>query len=151
MPELKDAPGRDTWPAAELNWDSYAYLDALRETKRQEELAKARADAEKGIAASHKGKHGPKPTQAWSRQIEAREKRELNKEKRARKRAYLKEEAKKLAEHDTAAKKGNAAADASDEDEDEDDAEDLALDERAAKKVKRGRAPQTEFEMTFAE
>lgn len=147
MPELKDAPGRDTWPAAELDWDAYAYLDTLKETKRQEELAKARADAEKGIAASHKGKHGPKPTQAWSRQIEAREKRELNKEKRARKRAYLKEEAKKLAERDTVAKKSKGVVNASDED----DAEDLALDERAAKKVKRGRAPQTEFEMTFAE
>ncbi|KAK9900880.1 DEAD-domain-containing protein [Cystobasidium minutum MCA 4210] len=152
MPELKEAEGRDTWPAVELDWDTYAYADATKEAKRQEELAKARADAEAGIAATHKGKHGPKPTQAWSQKIEARERRDLNKEKKARKRAYLKEEAKQLAEQpqQVPQKKKEKQADAEGSD-DEEDAEDLAMDERAAKKVKRGRTAQADLTMDFVD
>lgn len=146
MPELKGIEGRDEWPAAELEWDDYAYSDKTKETKRLEELAKAKADAASGAApAAYKSKQGPKPTQAWSRQIEARDKRELNKEKKARKRAYLKEEARKAAE--SAEGNGKDGMNMSDED----DAEDLAQEERAAKKLKRGRMEQAEFDMNFAD
>lgn len=144
MPELKGIEGRDTWPAAELDWDKYAYVDKTKEAKRLEALAKAKAEAEAGII-SNKSKHGPKVTQAWSRQIDAREKRELNREKKARKRAYLKEEAKKEEEFGGNGKDGQGGL------SDEDDAEDLAQEERAAKKLKRGKIEQAQFDMTFAD
>lgn len=143
MPELKAIEGRDTWPAADIDWEKYAFLDKLKEETRQAELTKAKADAENGII-SHKSKTIQKPTMAWSKQIEAKEKRELNKEKKARKRAYLKEEAKKLAEPSLSVKDDAGLSD-------EDDAEDLAQEERAAKKVKRGRMPQADFDMNFVD
>lgn len=145
MPELKDLEGRASWPAAELDWDKYAYTDKTKEEKRLAELAKLKMEEANGIASSHKSKQGPKPTQAWSRQIEAKEKREVNREKKARKRAYLKEEARKEAESAEASKNEGTSL------SDEDDAEDLANEERAAKKLKRGRMDQAEFDMNFAE
>jgi ATP-dependent RNA helicase DDX55/SPB4 len=158
MPELKEAKGKEDWKAGELDWDKYAYLDKDKESARLQELARLKEEGEKAFIAS-KTKLGPKQTQSWSRQIEAREKRELNKEKKTRKKAYLREQ--KAAFDESKAADNNASgstkhgkksqADQDDED-DEDDAEELAEDTRAAKRLKKGRSEQqTGLDMAFTD
>lgn len=111
-----------------------------------------------------KKRKGAGPKQAWSNQIEAKERKEHRREKKARKRAYLKAqlEAEEAARAGVATQGGGGSTapaglgqtggqqDGADEDDDDgdDDAEDLAADKRASKRMKQER--RNDIRMDFA-
>jgi len=172
MPELKDTEGRDEWQDADVAWDSYAYADKAREKLRlaaKEEEDKRRLDNGDGsadAAAIPKKKKGPPvKTTAWSLKVEARERRDLRREKRQRKRAYLKgqngdgeedegqdssdSESPPPVKRGRKTSEGPKVEDVADED-DEGDFEDLQAEKRAAKRIKKGKSGQDEMHMQFA-
>lgn len=125
-------------------WDTYAFADKGREKQRQAEMAKKSAEAAAMTSSAvHKRKRGPPPTsQAWSLKVEAKEKREVRREKRAAKGAYLKSQ--RALQADVVESSGNV-----DNKNDTDDADHLAEEERAAKKVRRGKLAQEDFDNAF--
>ncbi|RDB22497.1 ATP-dependent rRNA helicase SPB4 [Hypsizygus marmoreus] len=150
MPELKDA-NRGGWEDAQVDWDIYAYADKAQEAKRlvagaaeatardneQEKRRAARAEKRKGNSA-------------WSEKVEKKEERERRKEKKGKKRKWLKAQAAAAAaaaDSETSLKREHQ--DASDAEGDGDDWEDLAREERMAKKVKRGDIYQKAFDAEF--
>jgi ATP-dependent RNA helicase DDX55/SPB4 len=110
-------------------WDSYAYLDKARETKRlaeQEESPKV-AKSETKRANKEKRMELAKRNAAWSQKTVIREERDKRKEKRERKRMWEKKES-----AEKAAREESARADA-------EDWEEMAEDERKARKAKRAK------------
>ena len=82
MPELRQWPG-DKSLGVNLDWESYSYKDKKREQSRLQDLV----DRKNGIAPPSK----PNPVEnkkkrAWSNKYEAREEREVRREKKHRKR-----------------------------------------------------------------
>ncbi|ORX42181.1 DEAD-domain-containing protein [Hesseltinella vesiculosa] len=122
MPELKDAP--DSFEPMEMDWDAYAYADKNREAKRLREKEKGKKFEPK--------KH--KKTVAWSNKIEAKERKVERKIKKDRKKDFLKRQ------HDDVSK------DQQQDDDDGDDWDDLAQEERLAKKLRKGKISKTQFD-----
>jgi ATP-dependent RNA helicase DDX55/SPB4 len=125
-----------------LQWDTYSYADQAQETKRvtnnlattntgdkREKVKKTRADSRK-------------INSAWSDHVARREARDLRKEKKTRKRKWLKTQTSAAV---TAGIRGKSAADS-----DDDDWDDLAQEERMAKKVRSGDVCQKAFDAEFA-
>ncbi|GLB33835.1 putative DEAD-domain-containing protein [Lyophyllum shimeji] len=140
MPELKDVD-REGWEDAQVDWDSFAYTDKAQEAKR---VAAGAADAtarelekEKRRAARAEKK---KANAAWSAQTERKEARELRKEKKSRKRKWLKAQgaAKSAQSTDDSSKRGREEEEGREAKDDGDDWEELAREERMAKRVRRG-------------
>ncbi|KAI9498245.1 P-loop containing nucleoside triphosphate hydrolase protein [Zychaea mexicana] len=129
MPELRDAKDV-TFKAEEMDWDKYKYLDKNREAKRQREAAKP----QKQQPAKPK-----KSNEAWSAKRDAKARKVDRRTKKDRKKEFLKKrthEEKEQAEDDN--------------DDGEDDWNELAREERMAKRVKRGRMDQNKFDEMFA-
>lgn len=116
MPELKSAKGVENWEDITVDWDVYSYKNKDKEVARQEALAKERERLALGLPALDlKRKKGPpKATQAWSNKVEARERRDLRKEKKARKKAFLKAQNAE-AQPETTVGSGNDLTDSEDE------------------------------------
>ena len=165
MPELKEISKRedDPWHDAEVDWDNYAYEDKMREKARMDTLAvekAARSDGQEATAAKIR-QQPPKPTQAWSLKADAKERKELRREKKARKRAFLKAQEGGIDNQDGKPANGvkRANVDGSGEEGDEDDdpgsasdsgtRESTAADKRAAKRAKKAGVPRTEFSIAF--
>jgi ATP-dependent RNA helicase DDX55/SPB4 len=112
-----------------FQWDSYAYLDKARETKRLAEQVESSKIAKSETKRANKEKRMEltKRNAAWSQKTTVREERDKRKEKRDRKRMW---EKKRSAEK--AAKEESARADA-------EDWEEMAEDERNARKAKRAK------------
>ncbi|KDQ56242.1 hypothetical protein JAAARDRAFT_158206 [Jaapia argillacea MUCL 33604] len=142
MPELKDANTND-WTDAEVDWNSYAYIDKAQEAKRLVDI-KTRAQNKTQDDAARKAERAEKKKQnvAWSDKIVRQESREVRKEKKDRKRKWLKEQIKKEGS-------GVKRARVGDGDEEGEDWKELAREEKMAKKVKRGVVPQREFDAEF--
>ncbi|ORX41936.1 DEAD-domain-containing protein [Hesseltinella vesiculosa] len=122
-PELKDAP--DSFEPMEMDaMDAYAYADKNREAKRLREKEKGKKFEPK--------KH--KKTVAWSNKIEAKERKVERKIKKDRKKDFLKRQ------HDDVSK------DQQQDDDDGDDWDDLAQEERLAKKLRKGKISKTQFD-----
>ncbi|KAI0082790.1 DEAD-domain-containing protein [Panus rudis PR-1116 ss-1] len=144
MPELKelDASG---WTDADVNvgWDTYAYAEKAKEEKRLAEMANE--DAKRAELAKKKAARAEKKAAntAWSDQVAKKEERERRKEKKDKKRKWLKaqQELKVVEPKSTDATKDGG---------DEDDWEELAREERMAKKVKKGHISQSDFDMEFS-
>lgn len=83
---------------------------------------------------------------AWSQKVAKREEKEKRKEKKTLKRKWLKAQA--TAEKE---KQEQEAQNEVDDKDAEDDWEELAREERMAKKVKRGDVSQREFDASFAD
>ncbi|KAF9055271.1 DEAD-domain-containing protein [Hymenopellis radicata] len=137
MPELKDAD-RSTWQDASLEWETYAYQDAAQEAKRLKESASTAAKAAEQKKLWEQRKQKKKVNVSWSDKVVKQEERDVRKEKRVKKKAWEKEQTKKR-EHDVVDEDGD----------DGDDWDDLAKEERMAKKVRRGEVSQKEFDMEF--
>ena len=128
-----------------LQWASYAFADKIREKARLAALEALQSPsknftstAEGGIGLDNKKKRrGPVPS--WSNKVEARERRDLRREKKKRKRAFLQVQA-----------QGTAAAAAAAVEQKE-DAQDLMEEQRAAKRVKKGRMATDDFALQFGE
>ncbi|KAK7470621.1 ATP-dependent rRNA helicase spb4 [Stygiomarasmius scandens] len=145
MPELKDA-NTNEWTDAEVDWDCYTYRDKAQEEKRLKNLSKPsetdEAERKKKKAEREEKK---KNNAAWSNKVVKKEERDKRKEKKDRKKKWLKEQAK-------ATKSGTDLKRPREEDDDGDDAEDwddLAREERMAKKVRKGEISQKAFDAEF--
>jgi ATP-dependent RNA helicase DDX55/SPB4 len=143
MPELKDQIGMGSWKDADVDWDSYAYADRAREKTRvtkapkSEETAKTRQEA---IALKREQK---RKNAAWSDKATRQQMRELRKEKRKRKKAWLKSN-----ETPSTAKGREQEGETSDNG---DDWEELAEEERMAKKVRAGKMNKKDFDKMFVD
>ncbi|KAH8106782.1 DEAD-domain-containing protein [Cristinia sonorae] len=138
MPELQDA-NRELWEDADVDWKAYSYQDKGKEVKRladaekQEVLSAAEILKRKQARAEKKALSA-----AWSDKTTKKTEKEKRKEKKVRKRKWLQSQ------------KGLSGADETKgSDEDEDDWEELAREERLAKKVKKGDVTQREFDEEF--
>ncbi|CAL1705033.1 unnamed protein product [Somion occarium] len=142
MPELRNVDISD-WQDADVDWDNYAYTDKAREAKRLAEAKKQKTigDAER---AKRKALRAEKraATAAWSSKVVKKEEKEKRREKKDRKRKWLKTQLD--TQNDDMVDTNNNAA------EDEDEWEDLAREERMAKKLRRGDISQGEFDTEFS-
>ncbi|KAG2221660.1 hypothetical protein INT45_001185 [Circinella minor] len=134
MPELRDAKEVTFTPEENMDWDKYKYMDKNREAKRQREI-KARPQQKPQTVK-------PKKTsEAWSKKTDAKVRKVERRTKKDRKKEFLKKRKQEEVQDDD--NNNNA-------DNDEDDWEELAKEERMAKKVKRGRMNQEKFDEMFA-
>ncbi len=129
-----------------LQWDTYAYLDIAQEAKRLTEASKPspspvdiqRRKEERAVKQTTNG--------AWSNKARKQEEKEKRREKKDRKKKWEKAQAKSAVEAGTKRNRESG-----DEHEDQgDDWEDLAREERMAKRVKKGQLTQNEFDAEFA-
>ncbi|KAF9453005.1 DEAD-domain-containing protein, partial [Macrolepiota fuliginosa MF-IS2] len=152
MPELQNA-NKDGWIDATVDWDSFAYADKAQEAKRlavkAEEQATLERDREQRRAERAKKK---KASVAWSEQTAKKEEREKRKEKRVKKKKWLKEQqpANMEAPENPLNKRPHSEI-ASESDNGEDDWDELAKEERMAKKLRKGEISQREFDAVFAD
>ncbi|KAG6916097.1 hypothetical protein DXG01_008424 [Tephrocybe rancida] len=152
MPELKDI-NRQDWDDAEVDWDTYAYADKAQEVKRVAaslaEKSQREEDKELRRAARADKK---KANAAWSVQTQRKDEKDLRKEKRTRKKKWLRAQAQAAvapAPSETSLKRSRQDGDGSDSDDDRDDWDELAREERIAKKVKKGDIKQKAFDAEF--
>ncbi|PSR94048.1 hypothetical protein PHLCEN_2v4476 [Hermanssonia centrifuga] len=144
MPELKDAP-KDGWQDADMNWSAYSYIDKVKEAKRLAEAEKKPVSMVDIESTKRQRAEQKKVNAAWSNNSSRREEREKRKEKKDRKRKWEKTQLNSATENGT---KDDKELDSG---EDEEDWEELAREERMAKKVKRGEVSQGEFDKEFAD
>ncbi|KAA1474944.1 DEAD-domain-containing protein [Dentipellis sp. KUC8613] len=143
MPELKNA-NRDGWADADIDWETYPYLDKAQEAKRI-----ATAEAQKAQALE---KHRTPPVDkskytAWSNKTVKKTEKDKRREKKDRKKAWMKSQIAENAksEEGETLKRSRTDSDAGEDD----DWEELAREERMAKKVKKGAVSQGDFDLEF--
>ncbi|KAK7049521.1 ATP-dependent rRNA helicase spb4 [Paramarasmius palmivorus] len=145
MPELKDAE-LSGWKDADINWDNYEYLDKLQEAKRRATLAtKSQAPSTNNTAKVQR----KNPNAPWSRKADQKEEREKRKQKKVNKKKWLKEHSSSSAI--STLKRSRDDEGDNDDDDDDDDWDDLAKEERMAKKVRKGDITQKDFDAQFAD
>lgn len=115
--------------------------------KRLEELQKKKPSTEDVEKRKKHRAEQKKTNSSWSRQDGRREERDKRKEKKERKKQWEKAQEKPVPEADRASKRSRSPenVDAAD------DWEELAREERMAKKVKRGDVSQGAFDTEFAD
>ena len=116
----------------------YAYADTAQEAKR---LSAAKATSSQDMRQKRPPKDKSQNV-AWSNKITRTEEREQRKEKKDRKRKWLRSQ-----QQSTEA----GQVPDGDDDDDDDDWEELAREERMAKKLKKGGINQSEFDKEFAD
>lgn len=137
MPEFKNVD-KSSWNDADVDWGLYAYADTAQEAKR---LSAAKATSSQDMRQKRPPKDKSQNV-AWSNKITRTEEREQRKEKKDRKRKWLRSQ-QQLTE-------AGQVPDG-DDDDDDDDWEELAREERMAKKLKKGGINQSEFDKEFAD
>ncbi|EAU84793.2 ATP-dependent rRNA helicase spb4 [Coprinopsis cinerea okayama7 len=152
MPELKDME-RLNWKDADLDWDEYSYSDPAQESKRLQTLQtskSAEAKEEKQRQARERAMK-KKASAPWSEQAGRKDEKAKRREKKIAKRKWLKAQDSSAAA--AGAKRPREGGDASDDggDGDGDDWDELAREERMAKKVKKGEIPQKVFDAEFGD
>ncbi|KAG0221228.1 P-loop containing nucleoside triphosphate hydrolase protein [Mortierella sp. GBAus27b] len=168
MPELKierEDGAIDGFTPADIDMDKYKYQDKQKEAVRVKKLAEHKAkQAEKEKQAAQDGGNRDKKrkiskTSAWSEKQEAKERKIERQLKKQRKRDYLKRvangEIKEGEGKKNDGKDSPESEDSDDErggkskmevDDDEESWEELAREERLAKKVRKGRMSAREFD-----
>ncbi|KAF9462671.1 DEAD-domain-containing protein [Collybia nuda] len=145
MPELKDI-NRENWCDADVDWDTYAYMNKAQETKRViAEATSLENKREKQKASRVKRKLNS----AWSEKASQKEERDKRKEKRSAKKKWLKTQV-----PTTPAPLGNQTSKRTrieDGQDSGDDWNDLAREERMAKKLKKGDINQKTFDAEFGD
>jgi ATP-dependent RNA helicase DDX55/SPB4 len=131
-----------------FQWNSFAYLDKAQEAKRLADGAAAATvlDTEREKRRAERAEK-QKANVAWSDKVVKKEEREKRREKKGKKRKWLKTQAvdgseQKDGEH------GEHEDDAVDEGDDWDE---LAREERMAKKMRKGDVSQKAFDAEFAD
>jgi ATP-dependent RNA helicase DDX55/SPB4 len=120
-------------------WSTYAYNDPAQESKRLSVAAERQKVVQ--TETEKKPKHKRSET-AWSKQIAKKEEKEKRREQKVRKRKWLRNQ--DLEKH----VKPKAPC-TSDDVDDVNDWEELAKEERMAKKMKKGQISQSGFEKEF--
>jgi ATP-dependent RNA helicase DDX55/SPB4 len=138
MPELKDIE-KSSWHDADVEWDDYSYSDKAQEMSRLKSKAQQ----------SHRSK--PPSTNSkdripWSKQLAKKDAKEKRRTQKARKRVLTASAS--LCEERSALKRTRADSEEKMDDsvESEDDWALLAEEERLAKKLKKGKITQAEFD-----
>ena len=124
-----------------LQWDSYAYADAAKEAKRSRLAGITEHSSKEFNLADKKRKNA-----AWSTQKDRKEGKQRRLEKKLSKKKWL---AFKNAETSEGKLDKKRSLNEVDDDDDDDDWEDLAREEKLAKRVKKGKASQQEFDELF--
>lgn len=130
-----------------LQWNSFAYLDKAQEAKRLVEGAAAATvlDAEREKRRAQRAEK-QKTYLAWSDKVAKKEEREKRREKKGKKRKWLKTQtADGSKEKDEQGGHGDEAVDEGD------DWEEIAREERMAKKMRKGDVSQKAFDAEFAD
>ncbi|KAL4254096.1 DEAD box helicase family protein [Abortiporus biennis] len=152
MPELNKVD-RTNWDDAEVDWQTYSYADKAREAKRLEELRNQPKLSAEDIAQRKRDNAAKKlANAAWSNKMARKEEKEKRKEKKIRKRKWEKaniSEKKDEEMEDGSKVKVDGECTVEDEGE-EDDWEELAREERMAKKLKKGHVSQGAFDAEFS-
>ncbi|KAG6854806.1 hypothetical protein C0991_001233 [Blastosporella zonata] len=153
MPELKDIDRQD-WNDAQVDWDTYAYLDKAQEAKRVAASAAEKSQREEEKESRRAARVDKKKANAaWSVQAQRKDERELRKEKRTRKKKWLKAQADTTVGSEpsleTSLKRGRDDGEDIGSDDNGDDWDELAREERMAKKVKKGDVKQKAFDAEF--
>ncbi|KAG6861591.1 hypothetical protein C0995_014498 [Termitomyces sp. Mi166 len=167
MPELKDV-GLEGWEDARvdvsiilarvlfadprfLQWDTFSYADKAQEAKR---VAKSTAEKFQHEERLRRAARAEKKNTnaAWSAQMQRREAKELRKEKRLRKKKWLQSQVQAEAAsglpNGSSLKRGREDEESVSSDGG-DDWDELAREERMAKKVKKGVVDQKAFDTEF--
>ncbi|THH07285.1 hypothetical protein EW145_g3478 [Phellinidium pouzarii] len=150
MPELKER-STEGWIDDHIDWSSYAYANKMQEAQRQSALVESATVKTKELRAQEKKwrmeqkqKNAP-----WSELVERKTEKEKRREKKGRKRKWLRVQEEQQPQ-DTepgevqVEKKGDRTDDSGD------DWEELAREERMAKKVKKGTLDSSTFDVEFA-
>ncbi|KAF9791195.1 DEAD-domain-containing protein [Thelephora terrestris] len=147
MPELKDM-SRDGWEDADVDWDTYAYSDDAQEKKRMQGVEnRAQASAENEKSRADRLAKG-RVNAAWSSQTFRKETRDKRKEKKAKKRQWLKSQQPQPSSSALVVPQ-KRGLEVDDDDDSEGDWAELAREERMAKKVKKGQMSRMEFDAEF--
>ncbi|KAH9857084.1 DEAD-domain-containing protein [Lenzites betulinus] len=149
MPELKGV-SREGWKDADVDWNTYAYADQAQEAKRLAEAVKAAPSAEDIAKRQASRAEAQKANLAWSDKMKKQEERDKRKEKKDRKKKWQKtQEASTATTEQTGSKRELDNSDS--ESEGGDDWAELAREERAAKRVKKGHISQNQFDAEFGD
>ncbi|KAJ7773022.1 DEAD-domain-containing protein [Mycena metata] len=148
MPELRDLT-REGWEDAVVDWNTFAYLDKAQEAKRLVDGAAAATvlDTEREKRRAERAEK-QKANGAWSDKVVKKEEREKRREKKGKKRKWLKTQVAEDAKQKDGGHGDGAAGDAVDEG---DDWEEMAREERMAKKMRKGDVSQKAFDAEFAD
>ncbi|KAJ3560246.1 hypothetical protein NP233_g10968 [Leucocoprinus birnbaumii] len=153
MPELQNV-NKENWADATVDWDNYAYADKAQEAKRlaAKVVEKDVIEKEREKRKQEKAKK-KKANAAWSEQTNKKEERDKRREKREKKKKWLKEQRTtgSAAPDDTPDKKRSRPDTQNSGSGEEDDWDDLAKEERMAKKLRKGEISQQEFDATFTD
>ncbi|PCH38161.1 DEAD-domain-containing protein [Wolfiporia cocos MD-104 SS10] len=143
MPEL-DNVSRDGWADASVDWNVYSYADKAREAKRLVEAEKLAITSED--RAKHREERAQKKKKdiPWSKKTDHKQEKLKRKEKKDRKRKWQKTQQ----NADSGSKRVREGDAGSGEDE-ADEWEELAREERMAKKVKKGTVSREAFDGEF--
>ena len=128
-----------------LQWDSYAYTDKSQEAKRLAAATKPVPSAEEIERRKDARAEKEKLNAAWSDKTRKKEEREKRRDKKDRKKKWQISQASSV---ETAGTKRGADDEG---DGSGDDWEDLAREERMAKRVKKGHLSQRDFDAEFAD
>lgn len=124
-------------------WSAYAYADKVQEAKRR--ASQCKPEVQKEASETHAAKR--KRNAPWSQHAVDKEEKQKRTLKKDRKRQWLKSQA--TANHSaTTSVKPQSAEDSRD---DEDDWDELAEEERLAKKVRKGTVTQQNFDAEFGD
>ncbi|KIY71450.1 DEAD-domain-containing protein [Cylindrobasidium torrendii FP15055 ss-10] len=146
MPELKDAD-REGWSDEVVDWDSFAYANPAQEAKRQLERENASEKRKQERIAYEQRQQRKKTNTAWSNKVVKQQEKDVRKSKKVAKKAWEKEESKKRQHEEVDVDD----AEANDGGEADNDWNDLAREERMAKKLKKGGISQKDFDMEFGD
>ncbi|KAF9268028.1 DEAD-domain-containing protein [Marasmius fiardii PR-910] len=149
MPELKDAD-LDGWEDADVDWNEYSYTDTLQEAKRQTSLLKSSEEKERARIQRAEKAASKKANAPWSRKIDKKEEREKRKQRKANKKKWTQNQ-ESARETDQTLKRSRGELEDALADDDGDDWDDLAREERMAKKVRKGEVSQKAFDSEFAD
>ncbi|KAJ7677247.1 DEAD-domain-containing protein [Mycena rosella] len=149
MPEIPQDNAREGWEDADVDWNSFAYTDKAQEAKRLVAGAAAATilDAEREKRRAERAEK-TKMNLAWSDKVAKKEEREKRRDKKGKKRKWLKTQA------ETAEQKDEEHGEHGDGDQVEDDGDDweeLAREERMAKKMRKGDVSKKAFDAEFAD
>ncbi|KAG8741077.1 ATP-dependent rRNA helicase spb4 [Ceratobasidium sp. 428] len=135
LPKMPELTTREGWLDLDIDWNTIPYLDKIREAQRlvalqsASETAEARRrerEATRGQRDLQKKKNG-----AWSNQVARAKARDTRKEKKEKKRMWLKKQ------NDTEVDDGEDSGEISESGNEAEDWEELKAEERAVKKAKR--------------
>ncbi|CAE6446046.1 unnamed protein product [Rhizoctonia solani] len=145
LPKMPELTSREGWTDLNIDWDMIPYLDKTREAQRQVALRTALETAEarqrERDATREQRMLRKKKNSAWSNNVDRAQAREIRKEKKGRKREWLKKQKNATVQTETQDK---VSDDSGDDDDDDQDWEELKAEERATKKMKRSGKEQPE-------